>query len=268
MNGLIAPSVQREIRRGNISLALAQDGFEVTGVDFSPTAIEWAKGLDLETSLGCFTSWMPCISPSSVSSSVFESGLNDETALGRFAALPIFGRELVLPEAIFKRQLASFSVADLGQPWPFEDDSFDVVIDANCLHFFHGEGRGHFLAEARRVLKTDGREFDLFDSLDSSNNFNLPCGMDSSSAAPQLSLARGRLGGAFLLSTIVNQPEEKDWEFLGYDSLTRTSTQNGVTMNYYATVPELLGALEGAGFGVSYSEITNVDHELIWLVAK
>ena len=44
--------------------------------------------------------------------------------------------------------------------------------------------------------------------------------------------------------------------------------QNGVTMNYYTAVPELTAALAGAGFEVSYSEITNVDHELIWLVAK
>ena len=162
--------------RGNISLALAQDGFDVTGVDFSPTAIEWAKGLAATTS-----------------------------------------------------EPATFEVADLTQPWPFPGNSFDVVIDANCLHFFHGEDRVHFLAEARRVLKPSG---------------------------------------AFLLSTIVNQPEEKDWEFLGYDPVTRSSIQHGVVMNYYTTVPELTAALEGAGFEVCYSEITNIDHELLWLVAK
>ena len=197
--------------RGNIALALAQGGFEVTGIDFSPTAIEWAKGLELETKLLSST---PSIRPT-VSSCLNEWTHRSLSPEGDMAA------EV--------GQSATFEVADLAQSWPFGDRSFDVVIDANCLHFFHGEGRVHFLAEARRVLRS---------------------------------------GGAFLLSTIVNQPEEKDWEFLGYDSSTRTSTQNGVTMNYYTTVPELLGALEGAGFEVIYSEITNVDNELMWLVAK
>ena len=162
--------------RGNVALSFASQGWDVTGVDFSPSAIEWAKRLAAEVG-----------------------------------------------------QAATFEVADLRQEWPFADNSFDVVIDASCLHFFHGVDRGHFLNEARRVLKP---------------------------------------GGVFLLSTIVNQPEEKDWEFLGYDPVTRTSVQHGVVMNYYATVPELMGALEGAGFEVRYSEMTNVDHELIWLVAK
>jgi 2-polyprenyl-3-methyl-5-hydroxy-6-metoxy-1,4-benzoquinol methylase len=162
--------------RGNISLALAQQGFEVTGVDFSPTAIDWARNFATETG-----------------------------------------------------QTADFEVADLGQPWPFGHDSFDVVIDANCLHFLHGDDRVRYLAEARRVTKR---------------------------------------GGALLLSTIVNEPDEKDWEFLLYDPHTRTSRQNGITMNYYTTVPELVYALSLAGFEVSHSEMTNIDHELIWLVAK
>ena len=39
-------------------------------------------------------------------------------------------------------------------------------------------------------------------------------------------------------------------------------------MNHYTSEPELFAALATAGFTVVSSEITNIDHELIWLVAK
>lgn len=160
--------------RGNIAIAFA-DQWQITGVDFSPTAINWAK---------------------------------------YFASQQV--------------KQASFIEADLTKPWPFEIDSFDVAFDANCLHFFHGDDRNHFLREAHRILTN---------------------------------------GGTLLIDTIVNQPIQEYWEMLGYDPITRTSTQNGVKMNYFTEIPELLDLITSNGFTVTSTEITQREDDHIWIVA-
>jgi ubiquinone/menaquinone biosynthesis C-methylase UbiE len=50
---------------------------------------------------------------------------------------------------------ADLSLADLGEPLPFDDDTFDDVVASQALH--HLENWGPTLAEFRRVLKPGGR---------------------------------------------------------------------------------------------------------------
>ena len=160
--------------RGNIAIAFA-DEWQVTGVDFSPTAVRWANQLALKTS-----------------------------------------------------KSATFVEADLSEDWPFGGSSFDIVFDANCLHFFHGVDRQHFIREAYRVAKP---------------------------------------GGILILDTIVNLPAQEHWKMLGYDPLTKASDRDGVAMNYYTEVPELLQLVAGNGFTITSTEITKLDDEHVWLVA-
>ena len=160
--------------RGNIALAFA-DEWQVTSIDFSPTAIRWANQL-----------------------------------------------------AEQQKKTATFIEGDLTNPWPFTDDSFDTVFDANCLHFFHGDHRKHFIREGHRILKP---------------------------------------GATLIIDTIVNQPKEEHWEMLGYDPTTRSRSQNGVKMNYFTEVPELLELVTSNGFTVVSTEITQRDDDHIWLVA-
>lgn len=162
--------------RANISLHLAQEGFSVTGVDFSSTAITWAQSL--ATSL---------------------------------------------------RVSAELIVSDLRKAWPFEDQMFDVVFDANCLHFFHGVDRNHFYEEAKRVLHP---------------------------------------GGIFILSTCVGFPEAEHWELLGYDPGRKVTVRNGVVMNAFLEEHEVLAELELAGFETIEKFTTRVDHDLLWVAAR
>lgn len=162
--------------RGNVALSFAKYGWDVVGVDFSPTAIRWAKEL-----------------------------------------------------AIQQRLDAEFMEGDLSQAWAFESGEFDAVLDANCLHFFHGEDRSHYLLEAFRVLKDNG---------------------------------------TFVVSSIVNTPEEKDWESLGYDPENRVTTRDGVVLNNYRTAPELIEEVSAAGFRVLSSVIVKDEAELFWMVLR
>jgi len=162
--------------RGNIALEFANEGWDVTGVDFSPTAIAWAKD---------------------------------------FAAS--------------KGQAAEFIVRDLCEPWGFGPETFDVILDANCLHFFHGENRNHFLSQARSTLKAQG---------------------------------------VLVICSLVNQPKPADWALTGYDPNGRISIQNGVTMNNYVDAPELIQEVISAGFRVIASVLTQSDVDLMWLLLK
>lgn len=50
---------------------------------------------------------------------------------------------------------ADLAVADLGEPLPFDDDTFDDVVASQALHYL--EDWSPTLAEFRRVLKPGGR---------------------------------------------------------------------------------------------------------------
>lgn len=131
--------------------------------------------------------------------------------------------------AIHENLEAEFLVGDLAEKWPFEDETFDAVLDANCLHFFHGEDRAHFLSEARRVLTASG---------------------------------------TFVLSSIVNQPREEHWEMLGYDPVAKVSRRDDVVMNNFMDASELLAEVMEAGFRILSSVVTEGDSEMMWIVAR
>lgn len=51
---------------------------------------------------------------------------------------------------------ADWQVGDAGEPWPYSDSKFAIVVDEYCLHHLDWPARAVFLAEARRVLCDDG----------------------------------------------------------------------------------------------------------------
>ena len=67
----------------------------------------------------------------------------------------VYGIELVDDRAELARQ-RGFDVltADLEEPWPFDDDSFDVVHANQVIE--HVTGLDHFVEELRRVLVPNG----------------------------------------------------------------------------------------------------------------
>ena len=88
---------------GDVSLFLANAGYQISGIDISTTAIEWAREK--------FSKIQPSVD--------FRSG----------------------------------NVCYL----PWEDSSFDVILDANCLHCIIGErDRSCAFSEIRRVLRPEG----------------------------------------------------------------------------------------------------------------
>jgi len=88
---------------GEKSLWLATKGYEATGVELSPTAVEWAK----------------------------------EKAKVRGISVRFF-------------------VDDVLHLKTQESDSFDIVLDAECLHCITGAGRAMVLGSVHRVLKPGG----------------------------------------------------------------------------------------------------------------
>ncbi|MCA9836624.1 MAG: class I SAM-dependent methyltransferase [Trueperaceae bacterium] len=88
---------------GHYSRILAKKGYQVTGVDVSQTAIDWAKEKTRETAYEI-----------------------------------------------------DFLVCDLSKPQVLLNQSFDLVVDGNCLHCIIGKDREIFLNNVHRVLKESG----------------------------------------------------------------------------------------------------------------
>lgn len=59
---------------------------------------------------------------------------------------------------------------DLTQPFPFKDDSFDVIIADLCLHYFSDQMTKKIMAEIRRVLKNGGKLYARVNSVDDINH--------------------------------------------------------------------------------------------------
>lgn len=91
---------------GHYCRLLAQKGYEVTGIDISPTAVAWAKEKTPETNYNI-----------------------------------------------------SYLVADLTQPDLLPGESFDLIVDGNCLHCIIGQDRAAFLGNVHRLLKAGGLFF-------------------------------------------------------------------------------------------------------------
>ena len=99
-----APASVLEIGCGDAEmvLSLAKQGFIGSGIDISPTGIDWARD------------------------KASQRGLEIDFVVGDVCSLP------------------------------FEDNSFDVVIDSLCLHCIVGSDRQKVLREVHRVLADDG----------------------------------------------------------------------------------------------------------------
>ena len=86
-----------------------------------------------------------------------EGWLNVDNSLGaRLAKFPYFNR-LNASLHIFKLQWDHrIFIHDLRKPFPWKDQSIDIIYSSHTLeHFPRQEGR-HFLGECARVLKPDG----------------------------------------------------------------------------------------------------------------
>lgn len=59
-------------------------------------------------------------------------------------------------EPLSVRQLLHFTIADIGQRWPYPNGAFTTVFSANVLEHLPSERNEHFFAEIRRVLKSGG----------------------------------------------------------------------------------------------------------------
>ncbi len=91
---------------GNLTLWMAQKGYEMFGVDITPTAIEWAK---------------------------------EKNAVAEFKA--------------------DFQLGDITDLNSYGDESFDIVIDAHCLHWIYGEDRKKAYNSIFRILRKGGFYF-------------------------------------------------------------------------------------------------------------
>ncbi|MCA9919301.1 MAG: class I SAM-dependent methyltransferase [Anaerolineales bacterium] len=91
---------------GHYARLLAKQGYTVTGVDVSPTAVAWA----IEKTA--------------------QSGVS-----------------------------VTYHVADLTQPNLLPGESFDLIVDGNCLHCIIGADRAQFLGNVFRLLQAGGLFF-------------------------------------------------------------------------------------------------------------
>lgn len=85
---------------GNLTLWLAQKGYDAFGVDITPNAIDWAK---------------------------------EKNAVSQVKA--------------------DFQLGDITDLKSYEDEFFDIAIDAHCLHWIYGEDRMKSFSSIFRVLR-------------------------------------------------------------------------------------------------------------------
>jgi ubiquinone/menaquinone biosynthesis C-methylase UbiE len=118
---------------------------------------------------------------------------------------------------------------NLAEPLPFEDASFDVVLDATCLHCLIGTHRNDALKEVHRVLTK---------------------------------------GGFFLVSHMVNDPRELGEETT-FNAATRIQERDGAPYRSMPTFTQLTNELNSTGFKIIREEVRSNswwDHAEIWCV--
>jgi SAM-dependent methyltransferase len=111
---------------GNIGLYLMRHGFDLTGIDLSPVAVEWAR------------------------ENARSAGLSAEFHVGDVRAL---GER----EERTEREARGAGEAS-ARPEALADGSFDLVLDGHLLHWIIpvGDDRQRVLRAAKRLLKPDG----------------------------------------------------------------------------------------------------------------
>lgn len=68
-------------------------------------------------------------------------------------------REKVAQQIIEKVTLVKFQVGDIGQPWPFANNSFDLILDVITSNSLSGDERVVYIKETKRVLAAGGHMF-------------------------------------------------------------------------------------------------------------
>ena len=159
---------------GDSLLPFANKGYSVSGIEISPTAVQWANE--------------------------------------KFEAL---GHK------------ASFVQGSIVEPFPFANNSFDVVMDAACLHCIIGTDRFLAFKEIHRVL---------------------------------------RPSGFLLISHMVNDPRQLGAE-MKFNSDTRTQERSGLPYRSMPTLDQLISEMSSADFKINHKIVRNNswwDHAELW----
>ena len=111
--------------------------------------------------------------------------------------------------------IADFRVGNVCDLNGFADESFDLALDGNCLHFVIGDDRKQFLESAFRVLKP---------------------------------------GGWLLVTSVCDEPNAPIFA-PGFDPVTRCYVQNGVACTYQGLAEDICREMRDAGFEIVWREI-------------
>lgn len=147
---------------GDVSLIFASKGYEVSGVEISPTAVKWAKSKFKEAHLS-----------------------------------------------------GHFEVGDITRGLAYSDNSFDVIVDGNCLHCIIGEDRSKVWKELRRVL---------------------------------------RPRGVLFISTMIGDPKDELGR-QGFDPITRIQSSEGRAVRHMPFMKDLIEEINKEGFEVITSKV-------------
>lgn len=148
---------------GSLTLLLGEDGFDIHGVDISPTAIAWAQ------------------------EKLAARGRQGEFRVG--------------------------SVLEL----PYDEGTFDVVVDGHCSHCIIGNDRKAFWSEAFRVTRS---------------------------------------GGAFIAMSMCGEMANWKDPDLVFDPATRNVTKGGIAGRHLGLPEDILGEIRAAGFRTEHWEVT------------
>lgn len=102
---------------------------------------------------------------------------------------------------------------------PYKNKSFDIVVDAHCLHCIIGEDRKEFLSDTRRILKFDG---------------------------------------LFVVMTMCGDPQDSQ-AIKYFDPQTRCTVKNGIAGRYFGLPEEIINEIKGEGFKILHHRIDKED---------
>lgn len=87
-----------------------------------------------------------------------------------FTALATDLSEVALESVKQKYPNFDTQILDLTQPFPFEDNSYDIIIADLCLHYFSEKKTFEIMEEIKRVLKPNGKLYARVNSIKDTNH--------------------------------------------------------------------------------------------------